>query len=190
MVPRMVAATVAAQIAMLAGAGAMGTAAAQALPAASGCGAADVTPTDASMRPAAAAAVLCLVNAQRTVHGLAPLAPSALLARAATQHSDDMVRRRYFSHVTPSGQDQRGRVARTGYLRGCRRPVLGETIAWGSGAYATPVELVADLMASAPHRAILLDRRYRDIGVGLALGAPMVGMGESGSTLSLNLGRR
>jgi uncharacterized protein YkwD len=102
-----------------------------------------------------------------------------------------MVRRKYFAHVTPNGLDQRSRVARTGYLRGCRRPAaLGETIAWGSDVFGSPAELVKDLMASAPHRAILLDRRYRDIGVGLALGAPMDGIGQSGSTLSLNLGRR
>ena len=155
-----------------------------------GCAAAAVTPTEESMRAAAAAAVLCLVNAERAAHGLPAVTPSALLAQAATAHSVDMVRRGYFSHVTPSGLGQRGRVARTGYLRGCRRPALGETIAWGSGDFGSPRELVSDLMASPPHRAIILDRRYREAGVGLALGAPLGGLGDSGSTLSVNFGRR
>ena len=154
------------------------------------CAAADVIPSNASMRPAAAAAVLCLVNQQRGQRGLAPVVSSALLGRAADGHASDMVRRKYFSHVAPNGEDFRKRIARTGYLRGAPRAALGETIAWGSDMYATPSQLVADLMASPPHRAIILDRRFRDIGVGLALGAPMDGMGNSGSTLSLNFGRR
>jgi uncharacterized protein YkwD len=134
--------------------------------------------------------VLCLINVERGQRGLAPVAASTLLGRAASSHSSDMVRRKYFSHVTPSGQDMRRRVARTGYLRGSRCPVLGETIAWGSDLFATPASLVDELMLSPAHRRIVLDRRYREVGVGLALGAPMDGMGEAGSTLALNFGRR
>jgi uncharacterized protein YkwD len=134
--------------------------------------------------------VLCLINVERGQHGLAAVTASTLLGRAAASHSSDMVRRKYFSHVTPSGQSMRGRVARTGYLRGSRCPLLGETIAWGSEVFASPAELVNELMLSPVHRRIVLDRRYRDVGVGLALGAPMDGMGAHGSTLSLDFGRR
>jgi uncharacterized protein YkwD len=157
--------------------------------AAAGCANATVIPTSPAMRKAAADAVLCLINVERTQRGLAPVIASPLLSKAADSHSSDMVRRGYFSHVTPSGQDLQTRVARTGYLRGARRPALGETIAWGSDYYAAPTELVKDLMQSAAHKAIITDRRFRDIGVGLALGAPLEGMG-SGATLSLNFGRR
>jgi uncharacterized protein YkwD len=55
--------------------------------------------------------------------------------------------------------------------------------------YGTPLELVRNLMASGEHKAIITDRRFRDIGVGLAVGEPMEGMG-TGSTLALNFGRR
>lgn len=153
------------------------------------CAGATVIPTNPMMRQAAADAVLCLLNVERTQRGLAPVLTSPLLGKAATLHATDMVRRKYFSHVTPNGEDLHKRVARTGYLRGARRPALGETLAWGSDLYASPAQLVDDLMHSAEHKAIIVDRRYRDIGVGLALGAPMDGMG-SGSTLSLNFGRR
>jgi uncharacterized protein YkwD len=180
----MVAAVAAVQIVLLVVSGA-----AQAQTAAA-CADATVTPASESMRPAASAAVLCLVNAERTQRGLAALNASSLLNKAAAFHSTDMVRRKYFAHVTPNGLDQRRRVARTGYLRGSRRPMLGETIAWGSSTYGSPAELVASLMASPPHRAIILDGRFRDIGVGLTLGAPIDGFGEYGSTLSLNFGRR
>ncbi len=164
--------------------------AAKAAAAPAACIATGVIPSNASMRPAAAAAVLCLINQTRGQRGMAPVVSSAQLGKAADGHASDMVRRKYFSHVAPNGEDFRKRIARTGYLRGAPRAALGETIAWGSDIYATPSELVADLMASPPHRAIILDRRFRDIGVGLALGAPMEGMGNSGSTLSLNFGRR
>ena len=101
-----------------------------------------------------------------------------------------MVRRKYFSHVTPSGQDLRKRVARTGYLRGAAaRARRDDRLGLGPLRHAR-VELVKDLMLSPVHRRrSSLDRRFRDVGVGLALGAPMDGMG-SGSTLSLNFGRR
>ena len=100
-----------------------------------------------------------------------------------------MVRRKYFSHITPSGQGLRARIARTGYLRGAHNPALGETLAWGADVYASPKELVKELMDSPVHKVIVTDRRFRDIGVGLALGAPLIGMG-GGATLSLNFGRR
>jgi uncharacterized protein YkwD len=154
------------------------------------CAGAGVVPSDAITRRVASDTVLCLVNVERAKHALRAVVASSLLTKAAAAHSADMVRRKYFSHVSPSGMDLRTRVARTGYLRGCRRnPSLGETLAWGSDVYSSPAELVKDLMASTQHRAIILDGRYRDIGVGLALGAPMDGRG-SGTTLSLNFGRR
>jgi uncharacterized protein YkwD len=154
-----------------------------------GCAGATAIPTNPTMRQPAADAVLCLVNLERTQRGLAPVLTSSLLGKAANFHANDMVRRKYFSHVTPNGEDLRNRVARTGYLRGARRPALGETLAWGSDYYASPSELVKDLMQSPEHKAIVVDRRFRDIGVGFALGAPVDGMG-SGATLSLNFGRR
>ena len=153
------------------------------------CAGASVIPTSAAMTRAAGDAVLCLVNVERSQRGLASLLSSELLSRAASIHSTDMVRNGYFGHVSPTGQDVRKRVARTGYLRGARAPSLGETIAWGSDYYGSPAALVTDLMTSAPHRATILDRRFRDIGIGLSLGAPLDGMG-SGVTLSLSFGRR
>jgi uncharacterized protein YkwD len=149
-----------------------------------------VIPAAPALSHAAAGAVLCLVNAERAQRALRPVVASGKLARAAADHSVDMVRRGYFSHVGADGSDLRRRVARTGYLRGCRRPALGETIGWGTDAYATPTELVKAFMQSPEHRSIILDGRYREVGVGLALGAPMEGMGGAGATLSLDFGRR
>jgi uncharacterized protein YkwD len=149
-----------------------------------------VVPHDARSRGAAAGAVLCLVNGEREAHGLRLLKRSRMLTRAARSHSRDMVRRRYFAHVSPSGVDLHKRVARTGYLHGGPRVELGEAIAFGADAFATPRELVGDVMASAPHRAIILTPSFRDLGVGLALGAPLEVAGSASATLSLTFGRR
>ena len=149
-----------------------------ATPAPGGCAGATVVPANVAMRQAAADAILCLINVQRTTRGLPAVVNSSLLTKAATMHSGDMVRRKYFSHIAPGGQGLRARIARTGYLRGARQPALGETIAWGADYDGSPDELVKELMADAPHRAIIIDRRFRDVGVGLAFGAPLDGMGD------------
>lgn len=137
----------------------------------------------------ASESVLCLVNGERARRGLAPLRPSRLLNRSAEAHSRDMVARRYFSHVTPAGVNVRQRISRSGYLPKRSACKVAETIAWGTEDQATPAELVRSFMASRGHKRILLDRRYRDIGVGLVLGAP-VGDMANGATLTLDFGRR
>ncbi len=147
---------------------------------------------DSSTRRAAADSVLCLVNRERAKRGLRRLRASRQLTRSAQSHSRDMVRRRYFSHVSPGGMSANQRVRRSGYMRkrrGCR---IGETIAWGTGSFATPAALVRTFMRSSGHRRILLDRRYRDIGIGLSLGAPEADAADygDGATLTLNFGAR
>src|ERR1044071_7629966 len=49
------------------------------------------------------AAVLCLVNADRTQRRLTPLRENAKLRTAALAHSSDMVRDGYFAHTAPNG---------------------------------------------------------------------------------------
>src|SRR4051794_1036183 len=59
----------------------------------------------AALSPAAAAsATLCLLNAERRAHGLAPLRANIRLSRAAGGHALDMDRRGYFSHYSPGGR--------------------------------------------------------------------------------------
>lgn len=154
----------------------------------SGCAQAASTADSTSLKQASDS-VLCLVNGERARRGLAPLRASRLLNRTAQSHSRDMVARQYFSHVTPSGANARQRISRSGYVRNRSACKVGETIAWGTERQSTPAELVRSFMGSPGHRRVLLDRRYRDIGVGLALGAPISGMGD-GATLTLQFGRR
>lgn len=117
-------------------------------------------------------ATLCLLNAERSARRLAPLRSNPKLAAAAAQHSLDMVRRRYFAHDTLGGGSFDRRIVRVGYLRGARAWAIGENLAWGSGVLAAPVAIVSAWMKSPGHRANILDRRFREIGLGLAAGAP------------------
>jgi uncharacterized protein YkwD len=137
---------------------------------------------------AATGQVICLINAERTDRGLRALRGDGDLARAARRHSADMVRRSYFSHVTPGGADLGARIRAVGYGSG-RSWRAGEALGWGTGARATPAELVDEWLASPPHRRILLDPGYRELGVGVSAGAPRsVTSGLPGATYTVDVG--
>ncbi|MEA2358592.1 MAG: hypothetical protein QOI62_1852 [Solirubrobacteraceae bacterium] len=155
--------------------------------AAARCSGATARPTAATLARQAAA-TLCLVNDARAAHGLAPLRAVPALARAARAHAQEMVRADVFSHTGIDGSTPSQRITRTGYLGGASSWKVGETIAWGSGRQAAPAAIVRGWLRSAEHRAILLDGRYRDLGVGIALGAP--GLSGSAATVTADLGAR
>jgi uncharacterized protein YkwD len=138
---------------------------------------------------AARHALLCLVNAQRRRQGAARLRAAGRLRVAATRHAADMAAHDYFAHDAPSGATVTDRVRATGYLDDARSWTLGETIAWGRAQAATPLGVLRMLLASPPHRAILLDPAYRDLGVGIARGAP-AGPEAGALTVTLDFGRR
>lgn len=133
-------------------------------------------------------AIRCIVSAERRARRLRPLRDQPALRRAAERHSRDMVRRGYFDHVSPSGSRLEARARRAGYLRRVRRWDLGEALGWGTLDEATPRNLVRGMLASPDHRALLLDRSFRDVGIGVALGAPVAGEDEPGLTLTITFG--
>jgi uncharacterized protein YkwD len=134
------------------------------------------------------AAVLCLHNRERAAHGLPALRENARLRRAAKSHSGDMVAREYFAHDSLGGPDMAERILGTGYARG-RGWSLGENIAWGTGNLATAAEIQRAWMNSPGHRDNILRREFREIGIGVAVGAP-VGGGDDGATYTADFGVR
>jgi uncharacterized protein YkwD len=152
------------------------------------CVGASVAPKQTTL-PRAYAAVLCLVNRERARRGVRALRESALLARAASDHSLDMVSQQYFDHEGMDGSTPRQRVLRTGYFRGAGGGAVEEALACGWMQLSTPKALVANLMRSSTHRSILLDRRLRAVGVGLVLGGPDASM-AGGATLTLDFASR
>jgi uncharacterized protein YkwD len=110
-------------------------------------------------------AVLCLVNHARTSRGLAALAAPGSLAKAADGKSGDILRCDEFSHEA-CGRVFTYWIDRVGY-RYCS---AGENIAYAGGSYATPRTIFKLWMHSAGHRHNILGP-YRDIGIGLRIGA-------------------
>jgi uncharacterized protein YkwD len=116
-------------------------------------------------------AVVRLINAERAKRGLRKLRVRVTLNRAADRHSREMLRRQYFGHRSANGGSVATRIARAGYIgRRCARWSVGETLAAGAGLYATPQVVVRMFLRSKRHRAVLLSKRWRDIGVGRVRG--------------------
>jgi uncharacterized protein YkwD len=135
----------------------------------------------ATPEPAVRAALRCLVNATRVEHRMRAVRPDARLNQAADAHSADMVARGYFAHVTPDGRSLSDRVRATGYLARSRDWALGEDIGWGTGPASTPASIFRAWMNSPPHRRVILDRTFRELGVGVARGVPVAGEGDGGT---------
>src|SRR4051794_21514882 len=76
-------------------------------------------------------AVLCLLNRQRALHGLAPLHGNGRLRRAGWGHARDMVAHRYFAHSSRNGAPFEARIRATGYMATATRWWVGENLAWG-----------------------------------------------------------
>jgi uncharacterized protein YkwD len=129
-------------------------------------------PATKMSRAHAAAALRCLVAAERAAHGLAPWRADHKLALAARRHARDMVRRRYFDHNSPEGRNVVRRVGRTGYYRHCMPCSVGENLHWGRGPGTRPAAIVRSWMRSPAHRRVLMSRRFKEVGIGLARGTP------------------
>ncbi len=114
------------------------------------------------------AAMLSRINAERRAAGLAPLAGNTLLDRSAQRHAEDMLRRDYFSHGGLDGSTILERVQATGYPARS----VGENIAEGQFSVD---QVVAGWMASPGHRRNILDKNFRELGLGVARGTSQAG---------------
>jgi len=167
---------------------------AQARPAASlaqsGCANTTLKPTRANLE-LVRDAVLCLHNRERASHGLPRLKENPKLRRAAERHSSNMVDSRFFDHTSPGGSTLVDRIRRTGYTTRANRWALGENIAWGSGSLATASQIHRSWMNSSGHRSNILQRRFREIGIGIETGLPVrVSSAQTGATYTTDFGFR
>lgn len=109
--------------------------------------------------------VLREINALRRTHGRAPLRLSANLSAAAAAHSRSMGTRGFFEHASADGTPFWRRIERHYGRRGFSHWSVGENLLWASPGLA-PADAVKRWLASPPHRANLLDRRWREVGLG------------------------
>jgi uncharacterized protein YkwD len=123
-------------------------------------------------------AVLCLINERRKKQGLKRLRSNGSLKAAAQSHSSAMDAANFFSHNGANGSSPLSRIRSTGYLGGAGNWGIAENIRWGEGSLASPKAAVSAWMRSAGHRQAMLGR-YREVGVGVALGSPAGGGGDA-----------
>jgi uncharacterized protein YkwD len=124
--------------------------------------AAGACPTQAAVVDSEEQAFLAAINAFRVRNGVAPLALSPTLGRAAEWHSTDMAANNYFSHTDKSGRNASARA------RECGHPSdIGENIAAGSEA-DSGAEAFTMFVNSAAHRDNMLHPMYKFIGIARA----------------------
>ena len=107
--------------------------------------------------------LLAQINAERRRAGRQPLTLDSRLDLAAQRHADDMLARSFFAHRAPDGKTVRERTRAAGY----EWQAVGENLAEGQ---QTVQEAVGAWMRSPGHRENILDQRFIQTGIGLALG--------------------
>jgi uncharacterized protein YkwD len=114
-----------------------------------------------------------LTNEARRKNGLPSLDPDETLAACARQHSDDMLRRDYFSHTSPDGKDMKDRLLEApAAARSVAR--AGENIYGGRGQDFSDAKTISRVvvdgwMTSPGHRANILNPDYTHLGVGVSV---------------------
>jgi uncharacterized protein YkwD len=151
------------------------------------CANTDVLPTADNIEQIRAA-VLCLHNQIRQQHNLPLLKDNAKLRKAANGHSSDMVDEGYFDHTTPGGTNFVDRIIGAGYVKRNDAWTLGENLAWGTGDLSTADGVMQAWMNSAGHKANILKRSYKEVGIGIRLGVPSDG--GVGATFTADFGAK
>ena len=112
-------------------------------------------------------AMLGLHNRKRADRGLPRLCIHPKLQKSARAHSADMIRRDYLSHSTKGrNEGPCERIRRYGY----RWRLCGENIGWGSGSKGSPKSRFRAWMNSPGHRANILKRGFREVGIDASRG--------------------
>jgi uncharacterized protein YkwD len=115
-------------------------------------------------RPMLDVAIVAQLNRIRVSRGLRPLRVNAALTAAAALHCREMDAAGVFQHESPDGTAFWKRVQRYYGSAGYKNWSVGETLLWYSPG-TTAANAVADWLASPPHRKILLDPAWLEVGV-------------------------
>ena len=114
---------------------------------------------------------LDLHNQTRASNGLPAFCVQRTLQKAARAHSQEMLDKDYFSHDSYNGETFGSRLKRFGYTSsGYGYYTVGENIAWGSGSYGSPGSIFKGWMNSTGHKANILNKNFREIGIGARTG--------------------
>ena len=104
-----------------------------------------------------AAAVLSLVNKERAKEGLPALKIDAKVTKAANVRAREI--KKSFSHTRPDGSSYSTALKE----QGVSYRMSGENIAWGQ---KTPEQVMNAWISSSGHRANIMNKNYKNIGIG------------------------
>ena len=121
-----------------------------------------------------ASAVSCLVNWARTHDRRARLVRRTALQRAAVLKGQRVASCGQFSH-TPCGSAVTAAVQAAGY----RYATFGENLFAGTQGRVSARDVVSAWLQSPPHRANLLNRSFRDVGVAPVLAHGLLDAGDA-----------
>ncbi len=108
-------------------------------------------------------AVIDLVNTERTKKGANELVINEKLSRAAMEKADNMIENNYFSHTAPDGKTPWHWIEKTGY----DYSYAGENLAMD---FNQAEKMHEAWMESPTHRANILNKKYKEIGVAVKTG--------------------
>lgn len=100
-----------------------------------------------------------LVNTERQKAGVPLLSWAPNIVPVARGHATDMWKRKYFGHISPEGEDVGDRLAKEGITY----QLAGENLALAP----TTQTAHTGLMNSEGHRANILEKRFRKVGIGV-----------------------
>lgn len=109
-----------------------------------------------------------IINEKRKENGLQPVVWSEDMAKVARLHSENMAKFKFFSHAGLDGSMVSDRADSLGFSRW---KAIGENIAYNRG-YENPVEFACQRwMQSQSHRENILNPRWKEAGLGMAITA-------------------
>jgi uncharacterized protein YkwD len=158
------------------------------VPAASACKGGNRPPNEQRV-DTARSVIVCLVNRERRQHHLHMVHADTALRTAAQAHSDAMAAQNFFDHTGVDGTPA-SRAHWAGYAKGARAWGIGENLGFGTGALGSPRSIFRGWMRSPGHRQVILERSWRHVGVGVALGSPMGVDGGGMGTYTIDFGFR
>lgn len=143
-------------------------------PASAACPHARAHPHDVAL-PKIRKAITCLVNRRREKRDRRVLEPNQRLELAARRHTKAMLAEDCLRHRCPGEPGLNRRVRRSRYPKGQSSWGFAEII----GFENTPSQMIGRWMNTRFNRRTLLNRDFRDLGVGVGWGAPLAGQDDS-----------
>lgn len=107
--------------------------------------------------------IRCLINRERAVHGFGKLDHRRALQKAGQRHAKTMVATGCLAHRCPGEVDLEDRLRQAGYFNGASSWRFAEN----TGCAASAEAMVAGWMDVKFHRINILNKDFRDIGVGV-----------------------